>query len=96
MDEVFGETNLVAQISFKTTSSFTSKTLSRSVDHLLWYGKNVDAVKYRPLYQSKGLADDVGNRFTRLQEDVGRRRFLTSAERGDDSRGSSGSADLSP
>jgi adenine-specific DNA-methyltransferase len=86
MDEVFGEGHGIAQIAFKTTSSFTSKTLSRSVDHLLWYGKKAETVKYRPLYQRKELADDKGGRFTRIQERDGRRRFMTKAERDDETQ----------
>ena len=39
MDEVFGASNAIAEVAFKTTSSFTSNTLSRSVDYLVWYGK---------------------------------------------------------
>src|SRR5437016_4847215 len=60
MDEVFGDRNFVAEVSFRTTSSFTSAMLSRSVDFVLWYAKNYDAAKYRPLYQAKTLADDKG------------------------------------
>jgi adenine-specific DNA-methyltransferase len=85
MDEVFGERNFVAEITFKTTSSFTSSTLSRSVDIGLWYSKAADSVKYRPLYQSKSLTDDKGERFTRVQDQDGERRFMTPAERTDES-----------
>src|SRR4051794_12873838 len=66
MDEVFGEKNACAQISVKKTSTLTSKVLSRSLDFVLWFAKNAEAVKSRPLYQGKTLADDKGNRFTRL------------------------------
>jgi adenine-specific DNA-methyltransferase len=34
---VFGQDRFVAEISFRTTSSFTGGTLSRSVDFVLWY-----------------------------------------------------------
>jgi adenine-specific DNA-methyltransferase len=81
MDEVFGETNFIAEVSFQTTSSFTSNLLSRSVDFMLWFAKSREAAKYRPLYQPKSLEDDKGDRFTRVQEHDGERRFLTSAER---------------
>src|SRR6476620_3723337 len=40
MDEVFGDRNFLAEIAFKTTSSFTSNVLSRSVDLVLWYARN--------------------------------------------------------
>jgi adenine-specific DNA-methyltransferase len=81
MDEVFGDDNFLAGISFRTTSSFTSSLLSRSVDSILWYARRHPAAKYRPLYQPKTLADDKGERFTRVQEVGGSRRFLTPAER---------------
>ncbi|MGD1091628.1 MAG: site-specific DNA-methyltransferase [Bryobacteraceae bacterium] len=84
MDEVLGDANLIAEVAFKTTSSFTSNTLSRSYDFILWYGRNAQAVKYRPLYQSKTLADDKGGRFTRIQEANLNRRFMTAEERGDE------------
>ena len=81
MDEVFGPDNAIAEIAFRTTSSFASNTLSRSVDYLVWYGKDGESVKYRPLYRSKTLADDKGGRFTRVQTSDGTRRFMTGEER---------------
>jgi adenine-specific DNA-methyltransferase len=84
MDEIFHEDNFLAEIAFRTTSSFTSRYLSRSVDLVLWYAKDGQKTKYRPLYQSKTLADDKGDRFTRIQESNGVRRFMTSSERSDE------------
>lgn len=81
MDEVFGQENFVAGIAFKTTSAFSSATLSRSADFLVWYGRNARNVKYRQLYADKSISDDKGGRFTRVQEGNGRRRFMNSEER---------------
>ena len=91
MDEVFGASNAIAEIVFKTTSSFTSNTLSRSVDYLVWYGRDAGVVKYRPLYLPKTLEDDRGGRFTRVQDIDGTRRFMTNEER---QRGSAVSDDV--
>jgi adenine-specific DNA-methyltransferase len=85
LDEVFQPGNFLATIAFKTTSSLTSATLSRSVDHLLWYSKDSARTKYRALYVPKTRAEDKGDRFTRVQEADGTRRFLTTAERLDES-----------
>ena len=49
MDEVFGDTNLVSQIVFSKTSSATAKNLATVSDYLLWYAKDSEKVKYRPL-----------------------------------------------
>lgn len=81
MDEVFGEMNFVCAIAYKTTSSFTSNTLSRSVDHVLWYGRNAEGVKTRKVYQPKTLADDKGGRYTRIEDSDGTRRFMNDRER---------------
>ena len=85
MDEVFGASNAIAEVAFKTTSSFTSNTLSRSVDYLVWYGKDAELVKYRPLYLPKTREDDKGGRFTRVREIDGTRRFMSKEERRDES-----------
>ena len=83
MDEIFGDDNFVSDISYKTTSSFTSSTLSRSTDYILWYSRGAN-VKFRALFLPKTLADDKGSRFTRVQDGVGVRRFMSSEERKDD------------
>ncbi len=80
MDEVFGEENYIAGIVFKTTSAFTSATLSRPFDFILWYGCT-STVKYRTVYLPKTLDDDKGARFTRLEEAGGLRRVMDGAER---------------
>jgi adenine-specific DNA-methyltransferase len=81
MDEVFGAENYVADIAFKTTSSFTSSTLARSYDFIIWYAANSKAVKYRPPYASKALTDDKGGRFTRVEAPDTTRRFFNTSER---------------
>ena len=86
LDEVFGSRNTIAEIAFKTTSSFTSKTLSRAFDYVLWYAKNGERTKYRSVYKTKTLAEDRGARFTRIQEGSGLRRFMSESERRDDSK----------
>ena len=49
MDEVFGEDNLVSQISFSKTTGFSGRHLSNVSDHILWFAKNLDNLKYREL-----------------------------------------------
>jgi adenine-specific DNA-methyltransferase len=50
MDEVFGSENFVSQIAFATTSGFAqAKGLGRSGDLILWYARDVERLKTRPL-----------------------------------------------
>ena len=49
LDEVFGDENFVSQIQFVTTGGQTQLGPASVTDHLLWYAKNKDSLKYRPL-----------------------------------------------
>jgi adenine-specific DNA-methyltransferase len=85
MDEIFGDKNFVAQIVFKTTSgagSFSGGTdvLANVVNHILWYARDREKVKYRQLYQAKELDGIGGNAYTRIQEPSGVRRTATDQE----------------
>ena len=53
MDEVFGEANFVALISFRTHSPLGVKYIAKSFDYIAWYSKDYDALKYRQLYKEK-------------------------------------------
>jgi len=63
MDEVFGSENFVAQINFKSTSALGQKGLAKVYDYLIWYGKNVEELKFRPLFRTRDIADDKEWRF---------------------------------
>jgi len=54
LDEVFGNENYMATISFsKTTGLEASKRLSSANDYLLWYAKNSKKVVYIPIFENK-------------------------------------------
>lgn len=51
LDEVMGAENFVSMISFVTTSGFTqASALPRTGDYILWYARNSDHLKSRPLW----------------------------------------------
>jgi adenine-specific DNA-methyltransferase len=83
MDEVFGSGNFVSLISFRTTSSLGGDYLGKSCDYIVWYAKQYEHLKYRQLFLEKGLEDDVGGRFSRVELLNGTRRVLTTDERRD-------------
>ena len=84
MDEIFGESNFVTQVFFKTTSNLGGSFIGGSGDYLLWYAKNKLSSKYRQLFKPSGLAQDVGNRFTRVQTADFIRRPMNPSERSRD------------
>ena len=66
MDEVFGADNFVSLVSFaKTTGLESADSVAGAFDYLIWYGRNVSAIKYRPLLQERSAAS--AERFRSLQ-----------------------------
>jgi len=55
LDEVFGSENFVAQISFRSMNPLEAGQLESVYDHVLWYGRDAEQVKYRNLWRGKNL-----------------------------------------
>lgn len=79
LDELFGESNCVAQIPFIKTVGKGGARLDSTNDYLLWYSKDLEQLKYRQLYRFRSKkALDQG--YTWIEEDTGNRRRLTASE----------------
>ena len=63
MDEIFGAGNFQAQINFKSTSALGQKGLAQCYDYIVWYVKDKNALKFRPLFRVREIADDKEWRF---------------------------------
>lgn len=59
MDEIFGAKNCISPIIFATTTGFSGLYLSSIFNHILWYAKNIDILKYRQLLYKK-MAGEQG------------------------------------
>ena len=59
LDEIFGDNNRVATISFATTSGSSATHLPEVADYLLWYAKDKKQVKYHQLYEPMTRAEIV-------------------------------------
>lgn len=81
MDEVFGEENVVASITVAKTASATSEHLAGVADHIVWFAKNRDALKYRQMYSLKEIGGQGGGQYSKAQAADGTRRNLTKEER---------------
>lgn len=53
LDEVFGSENFAYQIGFRTAMTKPTTGLNNIFDYILWYAKNKEEMKYRPLYLPK-------------------------------------------
>ncbi|AWO87812.1 MULTISPECIES: site-specific DNA-methyltransferase [Bradyrhizobium] len=83
LDEVFESENFVSQIVFRTTSSLGGDFIPASANYLLWYARDKEKAKFRPLFKPRGFEDDVGGRFSRALLSNGAKHTLTTEERGD-------------
>ena len=82
LDEVFGSENFIRHIVYRTSAPLTSKFIPGIFDHILWYSKNVNEVKFRRAYSSKTLQDD--KYFDTLEFGNGEYRKLTRSEQSGD------------
>ena len=80
MDEVFGEDNNIALISFNKTSSASAELLAGVSDYLLWYARDRGQVKYRQPYQSKKVGGQGGGQYRSVEQNDGQRRKLSDSE----------------
>ncbi|MFN3474714.1 MAG: site-specific DNA-methyltransferase [Blastomonas sp.] len=81
MDEVFGEENLIAQVSIEKTSSQTQDFLPPVTDYLLWYARNKRAAKYRPVWKPKAPDGGGFGEYSRLDFPDLSRRTMTATEK---------------
>lgn len=82
LDEVFGEANLVAEIIVEKTSGASMRYLDNVADHVLWYAKRRDALKYRPQYEEKDFAN-FAFEYKYIQDDAGFRSDVMRVGSGD-------------
>jgi len=80
MDEVFGAACFVSQLSVRKTGGATSETVPTVVDYILWYARDRELLKYRPVYVEKTLGEEGSTEYTNLELIDGTVRKLTEDE----------------
>lgn len=84
LDEVFGESNFVAQIAISKTSGLQSGTsLPHVLDFVLQYCKSIEHAKFRPLFVDKRAETESASEYFYVQDPDLSTRTLTAAERAD-------------
>ena len=85
LDEVFGDTNFVSTIAWTRGDMTSSTSLSSVFDYLLWYAKDKERIKYRPLYieWDERSADPLLASYTRVELPDFTRRRMTKKEKED-------------
>ena len=78
MEEVFGKQQFVSQIAFAKTTGFSTNYLSNVTDHLLWFARNADRMKFRRIGRRKIAGDAGASAYKPLTELPGVPAFLGS------------------
>jgi adenine-specific DNA-methyltransferase len=81
MDEVFGSTNFVSQITFTKTSGQTVVMLPGTADYIVWYAKNKERAKYREIYREKRFGGEGSDKYDQVELPDGTRRAMTKEEK---------------
>ena len=63
MDEVFGEDNFCSLISYKTSVGLGSQGLDNTANYLVWYCKNKEVRKFRPILRQTIPGEEGASRY---------------------------------
>jgi adenine-specific DNA-methyltransferase len=86
MDEVFGATNFVATIGYRTAVGMASDSIDKVFDYLVWFSKDRTKMKYRQLFLPTQLGKDGASRYKWIESPDGTQsRLMTEDEREDPS-----------
>ena len=67
LDETFGGDNRIALIPFVTTGGQSASDLGNIFNYLIWYAKSKTSLKYRQMFQEKGLREGGGWAHSRVE-----------------------------
>ena len=81
MDEIFGEHNFIAQISYSSTSGFASEGLSNITNHVVWYAKEKEKIKLRTLLKAKIFGGEGASAYSKIELPDGQRFSISDFER---------------
>lgn len=80
MDEIFGVENFCSIIQVQKTGSQAGNLLATTVDFLVWYAHDKNAVKYRQIYLERIPGHVSSDRYDQIELPTSKERRLTKAE----------------
>ncbi len=83
MEEVFGPESFVSLISFVKTTNATGNLLPGTADFILWFARDIERLKYRPIFLPKEIGGAGATNYNRVVLPDGTRRGLTVEEKQD-------------
>jgi len=74
LDELFGSENFISLILYRRAGFQTSDQLANTFDYILWYGKNKNEIKFRPLFINSSVDEWFSGQQKWLETSDGRRK----------------------
>lgn len=81
MEEVFGEENFIAQITFAKTTGYSTNFITGICDYIIWFGKVREKAKFRQLYGEKVRGGEGASKYSRIRFRDGVSRQISKAEK---------------
>jgi adenine-specific DNA-methyltransferase len=81
LEEVFGQSNFISQVTIAKTAGATAELLPGISDYILWFAKKIETVKYRQMYQEKSGIDSGAGEYKYVLEADGQTRPLSRGEK---------------
>ena len=88
MEEVFGETNFVCEITYKTSIGLGGEMLDPVCNYIIWFAKNREQAerRYSQLYKALALGETGATRYIKAESlETGEIRSMSPAEQADPS-----------
>lgn len=79
-DDIFRVLNFISVITVVKTSAQEDLLLPAVCDFILWYARDKNLLKYRPLLQPKATSDPGTQEYNRVEQADGSRRRMTEEE----------------
>ena len=83
MDEVFGDENFCRIITIRKTAGDTTSVLTSQADYILWACRDINKIKYRPLFLEKEVGLGTGQQYDRRINPDTRETFRLAREEKD-------------
>jgi adenine-specific DNA-methyltransferase len=85
LDEILGEENFVSTISYKTSIGLGAEFIDNTCNYLVWYARNIEALKFRPLFKLLEAGKEGATRYKKVRLENLSERSATEEELDDPS-----------
>ena len=84
LEEIFGTSNYVSTIAYKTAIGMGSELLDGVHDYVIWFARDKEQIKFHPLFSELTVGGEGATRYKQVESTInGTRRLMSDEERDD-------------